>query len=99
MCVAAQIAWQLGYLSQAEVDAHYALMRKNGSPTSIPADFDTEALLTIMRHDNKRGYLKKKPGTYDMVILERLGQPHRTGQLLLTQVDEAHVKLAIDSCR
>ncbi len=52
-----------------------------------------------MAHDNKRGYLPSVHGKYDMVLLERLGVPHRTEGTVLTQVEEDTVRAGIEALR
>lgn len=78
---------------------HDALLHTNGSPTTIPGDLSTEALITIMRHDKKRGYLPEQTGKLVMVQLEALGQPERTKNTLLTPIDEQEVRAALTRCR
>src|SRR4051794_1234677 len=58
-----------------------------------------DALLRIMQHDNKRGYLAERSGTIAMVQLEALGQPHRTNFTVLTQISEREVRAALMRCR
>jgi len=86
MVVEARISRMLGMLSRQEEEAHLTLLRLNGAPTSIPVHFSASELLELLAHDNKRGYLPPVRGKYDMVLLERLGVPHRTGGTVLTQI-------------
>ena len=97
MVVAARISRILGMLSRQEEEAHLTLLRLNGAPTSIPVHFSASELLELLAHDNKRGYLPPVRGKYDMVLLERLGVPHRTGGTVLTQVEEGTVRAAIEA--
>lgn len=99
MLVEAQIAHQLGLLSATDVQAHYTLLRANGVSTTIPVNYDDETILKILRRENKRGYFQPTDGKYDMVLLKRLGEGHRTGKTLLTQVEEAEVLCALEHCR
>jgi len=99
MVVAARISRLLGMLSQREEEAHRILLRLNGAPTRVPWHVSAQELLDLMAHDNKRGYLPPVHGTYDMVLLERLGVPHRTGGTVLTQVEEDTVRAAIEALR
>jgi len=99
MVVDAELSRRLGLLSEHDLKAHYTLLRANGAPTALPAGYGSEDLLSIMRRDNKRGYLPAIPGTYDLILLERLGKPLRTGQTVLTQVDEEDVRAALEVCR
>ena len=93
------ISRRLGMLSKSDFEAHLKLLQANGASTVIPSAFTTETLLSIMRSDNKRGYLPPVPGRMDIVLLEQLGRPNRTGPTVLTQVDEADVRASLDSCR
>ncbi len=97
MVVAARISRMLGMLSRQEEEAHLTLLRLNGAPTSIPVHFSASELLELLAHDNKRGYLPPVRGKYDMVLLERLGVPHRTGGTVLTQVEEGTIRAAIEA--
>jgi 3-dehydroquinate synthetase len=99
MVVAARISRMLGMLSRQEEEAHRTLLRRNGAPTSVPLHVSAQELLEVMAHDNKRGYLPPVHGTYDMVLLERLGVPHRTKGTMLTQVEEGTVRAAIEALR
>ncbi len=99
MVVAARISHLLGMLSRQEEEAHRTLLRRNGAPTSIPRQVSAQELLELMAHDNKRGYLPPVHGEYDMVLLERLGVPHRTEGTVLTHVEESTVRAAIEALR
>lgn len=99
MVAEAAVSRRLGLLSQSDLDAHLTLLQANGAITAVPPSYSTETLLSIMRRDNKRGYLPHTPGKMDVVLLEQLGRPNRTGKTVLTQVDEADVRAAIESCR
>ncbi len=99
MVVAARISRMLGMLSQEEEEAHRTLLRRNGASTSIPRHVSARELLELMAHDNKRGYLPPVHGKYDMVLLERLGVPHRTEGTVLTHVEEDTVRAAIEALR
>lgn len=99
LVVEARVARILGLLSQAALEAHLALLRANGAPTAIPAEITADDLLPLLLKDNKRGYLPARADAVDMVLLERLGVPHRTGQTVLTQVEVSVVRQAIDWSR
>ncbi len=99
MVVEGDIARRLGMLSGDDFRLHQALLRANGVPTAIPAALETEHLLRIMHCDNKRGYLPEQEGTIDMVLLEAPGRPHRTGNTVLTHVEERDVRAALNRCR
>ena len=95
MLVAARISAMLGMLSRTDEAAHYELLRRNGAPTTIPATYALDDLAAVIALDNKRGYLPAVAGMRDMVLLERLGAPHRTNGSVLTPVPTAVVLAGI----
>jgi 3-dehydroquinate synthetase len=87
--VAARTARIMGILPDRLVeDIHEELLTLNGAPVTVPPGLTDEALLSILRRDNKRGYLRPRPGHIDMVLLEAPGVPHCTGGRPITQVPE-----------
>jgi 3-dehydroquinate synthetase len=100
MLVAARISRTLGMLSAEEEEEHLDLLRHNGAPTAIPAELPTPGILSLLRHDNKRGRLLPLPeGMVNMVLLRCLREPHRTKGTVLTQVEEELVAESIDAWR
>lgn len=101
MIVEGHIAHRLGLLSASDLQAHYELLEANGAPVALPNHpaYATENVLRLLAHDNKRGYLPATPDTYDMVLLQALGKPARTGNTVITQVPRAAVQAALDACR
>jgi len=98
MLVAAHISRAMGMLSDEEVASHADLLRRNGSMTSIPAEFSTQDILRMMGHDNKRGRLRPlSKGVYNMVLLKHLREPNRTRGTVLTQVEAGLVRDAIEA--
>ncbi|MET9232357.1 2-deoxy-scyllo-inosose synthase [Lentzea sp. NPDC003310] len=97
MLAAARISRELGHLDRADEEAHLELLRRNGAPTRLPADLEIEDVLATVRLDNKRGYLRDTTGKRDLILLEALGRPLRTGSKLITQVDEDVIRLGINS--
>jgi 3-dehydroquinate synthase/2-deoxy-scyllo-inosose synthase len=75
------------------------LLRRNGVPTAIPEKIPTRALISAINHDNKRGYLPETRGTSLMVLLERLGRPHRSQGTVLTQVPIETLYAGIEALR
>jgi 3-dehydroquinate synthetase len=86
--VAARIATLLGHLDPAVEAAHQHLLERNGGPTTFPPGLTVPALRETIRKDNKRGYLPPRRGYVDMVLLDGLGRPHRSGGSIVTQVPE-----------
>ena len=91
MIAAAEIAWKLGHLSAAARDLHYQLIARNGTPTIMPAGVAVEAVMALVRADNKRGYLEARADQVPMVLLSDLGEPMLTDGRPLTLVDTALV--------
>jgi 3-dehydroquinate synthase/2-deoxy-scyllo-inosose synthase len=86
--VAARIATLLGHLDPAVEAAHQHLLERNGAPTTFPPGLTVPALMETVRKDNKRGYLPPRRGYVDMVLLDGLGRPRRSGGSIITQVPE-----------
>jgi hypothetical protein len=60
LLVEAHISHRRGWLSDREVQQHYALLGRNGVPTTLPQMLDLDALMKIIRDDNKIGYLPRR---------------------------------------
>jgi 3-dehydroquinate synthetase len=88
MLTAARAARLLGVLDAGSEWTHWELLELNGAPTELPAGVQAHDVLELARLDNKRGYLRERPGHRDMVLLVGIGQPLRSGPSLLTQVPE-----------
>ncbi|WP_055563545.1 2-deoxy-scyllo-inosose synthase [Streptomyces atriruber] len=97
LLVAARVSVDLGQLDRADEAAHRRLLELNGAPVVMPDGLDLDAVMDAVRLDNKRGYLPHTEGKCDMVLLDALGRPHRTGESLMTQVDEDVIRSAIQS--
>ncbi|WP_195763865.1 2-deoxy-scyllo-inosose synthase [Pseudoduganella rivuli] len=95
MLAAARISRLLGYLSESDEAAHAVLLERNGSPTTLPAYLDIEAIMHKVRFDNKRGYVRSRAGYCDFVLLDGLGRPHYDDKKLITSVDEDIVRAGV----
>ena len=100
LLVEAHISHWRGWLSDTEVRQHYALLGRNGVPTTLPQTLDLDALMKIIRDDNKIGYLPRREGAHLMVLLRHLGQPieERPG-LPLTYISEMELRTALATLR
>ncbi len=100
LVVEAHIAHARGWLTDREVRQHYTLLGRNGVPTTLPRTVDLDALMRIIRADNKIGYLPRREGHHVMVLLRALGQPveERPG-LPLTYVSEKELRTALGTLR
>ncbi|MFF1381833.1 2-deoxy-scyllo-inosose synthase [Streptomyces sp. NPDC058308] len=97
MLAAARMSRELGLLDHSDERAHRRLLELNGAPLRLPDGIGTDAVLEVIRLDNKRGYVPGRAGTLDFILLEGLGRAHRSAGKLITQVDEDTVRLGIDS--
>src|SRR2546421_5472399 len=60
LLVEAHISHGRGWLSDTEVRQHYSLLQRNGVPTTLPQALDLNALIRLIRDDNKIGYLPRQ---------------------------------------
>lgn len=95
--VAARIAASLGFADPYLETAHEALLQRNGAPVRFPGHLEPERLMKAISLDNKRGYIPHQPGHIDMILLDRLGQPHQPDGSIITQVPHDVVMAAIQS--
>jgi 3-dehydroquinate synthetase len=100
LLVEAHISHVRGLLSDREVRQHYILLGRNGVPTTLPETMDLDALIRLIRDDNKIGYLPRRDDSHVMVLLRHLGQPveERPG-LPLTYVSEKELRTALGTLR
>jgi len=100
LLVEAHVSHARGLLRDTEVRQHYSLLRRNGAPTTLPQTLDLDALIRLIRDDNKIGYLPRREGYHVMVLLQHLGQPveERPG-LPLTYVSETELRIALGTLR
>ena len=100
MLVEAHISHARGLLNDREVRQYYALLGRNGVPTTLPQTLDLDALIRLIRDDNKIGYLPRREGHHVLVLLRHLGQPveERPG-LPLTYVSEKELRTALGTLR
>ncbi|GGY24613.1 2-deoxy-scyllo-inosose synthase [Paludibacterium paludis] len=88
MVVAAEVAHELGLLPGEVRDLHYRLLRRNGVAIRAPEGLTPEAVMTALRSDNKRGYVRAGAGEIPMILLRGLGEPlWGNGEQPLTLVD------------
>ncbi len=100
LLVEAHISHARGWLGDREVRQHYALLGRTGVPTTLPQTVDLDALIRLIRDDNKIGYLPRCEGHHVMVLLRHLGQPvEERPDLPLTYVSEKELRTAIGTLR
>ncbi|MEN3608840.1 hypothetical protein AAH979_04760 [Plantactinospora sp. ZYX-F-223] len=99
MLVAAEASAMLGYLDRGEVDRHHRLLARLRLPPPAGrlGPVDRTVLRTVLRGDNKRGYLACDAGDIPMVLLAAPGVPvtQASGQPL-SAVPEKIVLAAYD---
>ncbi|MEU9410984.1 2-deoxy-scyllo-inosose synthase [Streptomyces sp. NPDC048281] len=96
MLVAARMSRELGGLERSEEAAHRELLGRNGAPTTATS-VKVEDILELVRLDNKRGYVPRRTGACDFILLDGLGRPRISNGSLITQVDEETVRAGIAS--
>ena len=94
MLCAAEISHMLGYLSGEGINIHKMLLDKAGASIKIPSNIHPDDILSIMKFDNKRGYVNCETGVFYMILLENIGKPLNNGKLL-TAVPEKAARQAI----
>ena len=97
MLVAADVAHQLGLLSESGVEVHLRLLRRNGLAMRLPSGVTVSAVMSLMRTDNKRGYISSQPDQVPMILLEGLGVPHGPVDRPLTLVDSTLIQSCIET--
>lgn len=95
MVAAARIAANLGYLTEADVRVHEELVSAIGVTVALPVGVSPDAVLDVVRADNKRGYLALRDDEIAMVILAALGRPLGSEKMPLVPVPQVVVKQAI----
>jgi 3-dehydroquinate synthase/2-deoxy-scyllo-inosose synthase len=97
MAVAADVAHQLGLLSESGVEAHLRLLRRNGLVMRLPPGVTVPVVLSLLRNDNKRGYVSAQPDQVPMILLEGLGVPHGPVDRPLTLVESTLIQSCIET--
>lgn len=93
MIVAAEVSHELGMLPTDVRDLHYRLLQLNGVAIEAPDTLTPEAVMTALRFDNKRGYVRATSGEIPMILLRALGEPlWDAGEHPLTLVDAGLVE-------
>jgi len=97
MVVAADVAHQLGLLSESGVEVHLRLLRRNGLTMQLPPGVTVPAVMSLLRTDNKRGYVSAQPDQVPMILLEGLGVPHGPVDRPLTLVEATLIQSCIET--
>ncbi|RON07319.1 hypothetical protein BK659_18730 [Pseudomonas brassicacearum] len=98
MIVAAEVASRLGRLSEADRSLHYRLLRRNGLTVRLPVGVTVVAVMTLLRLDNKRGYVCARPDQVAMILLDGLGVPAGPVGRPLILVDASLIQSCIENC-
>jgi 3-dehydroquinate synthase len=92
MKIAAELAYELGFISQADVDLHYYMIEeKLGFNRPLPQHITTKQLMNAMIADNK-----KTGADIRFIILEKIGQCHNPEGDFLVTVDLNLVAKIVD---
>jgi 3-dehydroquinate synthetase len=98
MLVAAEVSWRLGRLNAAGRDLHRRLLERNGATARLPDGVTVDAVMALLRMDNKRGYVAARPDQVAMILLDAPGLPAGPAEQPLTLVDAALVRSCIEDC-
>ncbi|SEN01824.1 3-dehydroquinate synthase [Pseudomonas sp. ok272] len=98
MIVAAEAASRLGRLSEADRSLHYRLLTRNGLTVRLPVGVTVAAVMTLLRLDNKRGYVCARPDQVAMILLDGLGVPAGPVGRPLILVDASLIQSCIEDC-
>lgn len=96
MVVAARISHARGWLSQEDLDQHVEIVAALGAPLRLPGAMTVDEVMTVVRDDNKRGYLPAEPDSLPYVLLKGLGRPAGSPDLPLVQVELAEIRAALE---
>jgi 3-dehydroquinate synthetase len=97
MIVAAEVAGRLGLLSEADLELHLRLLKRNGLTVRLPAGVTVAAVMALLRTDNKRGYVCARPDQVAMILLEGLGAPGGPVDRPLTLVESSLIQSCIEA--
>jgi 3-dehydroquinate synthase/2-deoxy-scyllo-inosose synthase len=97
MKVASRVAASLGYLDDSVVGLHDELVSALGGPTELAQSSDLDAIMEVVKADNKRGYLTLDSSQAAMVLLRDLGKPAGQRELPLVPVGLTMVREAVTS--
>ncbi len=88
MCVAAEMSWRMGWLTEDEKRRTVALIHAAGLPVRVPAALTAERFLELMAVDKK-----VRSGRLRLVLLQGIGQA-----VLTADFDEAVLRESIAAC-
>ncbi|WP_158218905.1 iron-containing alcohol dehydrogenase [Roseateles aquatilis] len=98
MLVAAEVSFRLGRLNAAGRALHHRLLDRNGAVARMPDGVTVDAVMALLRMDNKRGYVAARPDQVAMILLDAPGVPGGPSEQPLTLVDAALVRSCIEDC-
>jgi 3-dehydroquinate synthase len=96
MVAAARLSQRRGWLGAEQVAVHEEVVGLLGAPTRLPAGMDVEAVLTVVRRDNKRGYVPHGPDEVPFVLLRDLGRPAGAPDMPLVPVRLDEVRAVVE---
>jgi 3-dehydroquinate synthase len=96
MLAAAAISSSLGFLDEADREAHHELLEAVGLRPTLPDGLEPPAVVARAGLDNKRGHRASVKGVLDMVLLRRLGEPLGTPTVPLVPVPSDVALSALD---
>lgn len=92
MLIEAEISYQMGCLSQKDLDTHYDILSKINIDPKLPSGITIEEVIEFTKNDNKRGYISADENHVGIILLKELGCVNGDEQLPITAVPIAIIK-------
>jgi len=93
MVAAAEIANELGFLATTDVEKHREILKKIQMPTTIPAIFRPNSILSSLEHDKYR-----KHGKNYFVLLSTIGKPKAINRHYRIPLENKIIREALSRC-
>jgi 3-dehydroquinate synthetase len=97
MLAAAEISYRRNWLSARDRELHWDLLRQIGAPLRPEGRISNNAVLQLVRKDNKHGRILCSDHEHPMVLLQRIGEAARTAGLPLVAVLEHEISAGMES--
>lgn len=96
MLIAGRISHSRRWMTSEDLHRHFELAAALGLSQRLPSTMSVDDVITYVRSDNKRGYLRLADDESAFVLLRRLGEPAMTADLPLVAVKLDEVAWAVE---
>lgn len=97
MLAAAEISYRRNWLSARDRELHWDLLHQIGAPLRPEGRISNNAVLHLVRKDNKHGRILCSDHEHPMVLLQRIGEAARTAGLPLVAIPEREMTAGMAS--